>query len=51
MSKYDNFLLNRRIWKSIKEIATILGPKEEVNITGNSISIEFFTNMSVVKDQ
>lgn len=44
----ENPQLNRRIWKSINEIARILGPEESVSISEKSISVEFFTNMNII---
>ncbi|KAL4452826.1 hypothetical protein ABPG74_002391 [Tetrahymena malaccensis] len=42
--------LSNKIWNSIKDIACLLGP-EKLQIHENTISIEFFTNMNVIKNQ
>ncbi|EAR98453.2 transmembrane protein, putative (macronuclear) [Tetrahymena thermophila SB210] len=42
--------LSNKIWNSIKDIACLLGP-EKLEYHENTISIEFFTNMNIIKNQ
>ncbi|KAL4475196.1 hypothetical protein ABPG72_018853 [Tetrahymena utriculariae] len=42
--------LSNKIWNSIKDIACLLGP-EKLEYHENTLSIEFFTNMNVIKSQ